>query len=102
MNMTDVLKYTRSQTFDATLTAALWVGVSAPFTYTIQNAAITDYNNVEVIPGDAINADQVKALGKASIVNGVQSNGKVVLRAFGKKKPEINIPIKLIVRGGMV
>lgn len=101
MNMVDVLKYTRSQTFDLTLTASLWVGVSAPFTYTIQHVAITDFNNVEVIPGDAINADQVKALGKLSIVNGVQSNGKIVLRAFGKK-PTVNIPIKLIVRGGMV
>ena len=79
-----------------TLSAASWSG-SGPYTITVSVPAATTTNNIEVlIPGTATDT-QVEAWMNACIVNGTQAAGSITLKAYGEK-PEINIPIEVIVR----
>ena len=83
-----------------TLASGTWAGTSAPFTYTLSVTGVTTTNVVEVIPQSNLTVDQQKAMADAMIATGTQSAGSIVLRAFGKK-PTINLPITVIVRGDL-
>ena len=87
----------KSSKQSVTLGAANWSG-SGPFTITVNVTGATTTNNIEVlIPGTATDT-QVEAWMNACIVNGTQASGSITLKAYGEK-PEIDIPIEVIVRG---
>ena len=87
----------KSSKRSVTLTAANWSG-SGPYTITVNVTGATTTNNIEVlIPGTATDT-QVEAWMNACIVNGTQASGSITLKAYGEK-PEIDIPIEVIVRG---
>lgn len=84
---------------DVTLNSGSWSGSSAPYTYTINNSSITDANEaVEIAPNNSASTDQLLAYMNSGLCGGTISAGKIVLKAFGKK-PSINIPIVMIIRG---
>ena len=88
-----------SKLIDVTLNSGSWSGSSAPYSYTISNSSITDTNEaVEIAPNNSASNDQLKSYMLAGLCGGTISSGKVVLKAFGKK-PSINIPIVMIIRG---
>lgn len=83
-----------------TLSAGSWSGSSAPFSYTISVSGVTASNVVEIVPQNNLTAEQVKAMANAMIVSGTQSTNSITLRAYGKK-PTVNLPIVVIVRGDL-
>lgn len=101
MNMVDVLKFTRSQQYDVTLNPILWMGTKPPYIYNIAVPAVTEFNNVEVLPAVNITDDELKNMNDARIVGGSQTDGSFTLKAYGKK-PSHDIPLLINVRGGMV
>lgn len=91
-NIADSIK---STTVSTTLYAETWNNGS----YTITNDLITSTSNQEVIPAVGITADQYNALSAAMIVDGGQSAGSLTLKALGTV-PTIDVPIRVIFRGG--
>ena len=88
-----------SKLIDVTLTTSGWSGNEAPYTYTISNSSITDTNEaVEIAPNNNATNEQLLAYMACGLCGGTISSGKIVLKAFGKK-PSINIPIVMIIRG---
>lgn len=69
-------------------------------TVTYRNEAITAASPVELLPGDNITAEQLKALQKANIVHGEQTAGQITLKLLGTV-PAIEIPVKFIIRKDM-
>ena len=82
----------------AVLEAANWTGVIAPYSQTLPVSNVTSTSVNEILPGEAINADQISALQAANLMDGGQAVGSVTLLAYGDK-PLINIPIRVIIRG---
>ena len=88
-----------SKISDITLTTSGWSGTNAPYTYTVSNSNIVDNTeSVEIAPNNSCTDAQLRSYMNCGFCGGTISAGKVVLKAFGKK-PTINIPIVLIVRG---
>ena len=85
-------------TLSVTLASASWAGTAAPYTYTINNSAITATSTQEVSPATDITANQLTALQSANIIDGGQAAGSMTLKAFGKK-PSVDIPVRIIVKG---
>ena len=81
---------------DVTLSPDTWKGSVAPFTYDISNENITATNNVDVSLATSATLDQAKVWAKAMVMNANQTNGKITLKAYGKK-PGANIPIVVTV-----
>lgn len=81
---------------DVTLSPDTWKGSVAPFTYDISNENITATNNVDVSLATSATLDQAKVWAKAMVMNATQTNGKITLKAYGKK-PGANIPIVVTV-----
>ena len=69
-------------------------------TVTYSNEAITATSPVELLPGENITADQLKALQLANIVHGGQIAGQITLKVMGKV-PTIEIPLRFIIRKDM-
>ena len=88
-----------SKLVDVTLNTSGWSGSEPPYTYTISNSSITDTNEaVEIAPNNNATNEQLVAYMACGLCGGTISSGKIVLKAFGSK-PEINIPIVMIIRG---
>ena len=88
-----------SKLIDVTLNSGSWSGSEPPYTYTINNSSITDTNEaVEIAPNNSATDEQLIAYMACGLCGGTISAGKIVLKAFGSK-PEINIPIVMIIRG---
>ena len=88
-----------SKLIDVTLNSGSWSGSEPPYTYTISNSSITDTNEaVEIAPNNSATDEQLIAYMDCGLCGGTISAGKIVLKAFGSK-PEINIPIVMIIRG---
>ena len=88
-----------SKLIDVTLNSGSWGGSEPPYTYTISNSSITDTNEaVEIAPNNSATDEQLIAYMACGLCGGTISAGKIVLKAFGSK-PEINIPIVMIIRG---
>lgn len=81
---------------NVTLSPDTWKGSVAPFTYDISNENITATNNVDVSLATGATLDQAKVWAKAMVMNATQTNGKITLKAYGKK-PGANIPIVVTV-----
>ena len=87
-----------SKIVDITLNSNSWTGSEAPYSYTISNGNIAANNVLDLI----INANTKELLdmvSKAKISGYTQSDGKVIIYAWGEK-PNTNIEATLIVRGG--
>ena len=88
-----------SKTIDITLSSSKWTGSSAPYSYVISNNNITTDNVCDIIFNP--NSQQlVDALSDAEISGYLQETGKITIYSWGIK-PSIDIPITLIVRGGI-
>ena len=88
-----------SKLIDITLNSGSWGGSEPPYTYTINNSSITDTNEaVEIAPNNSATNEQLVAYMACGLCGGTISAGKIVLKAFGSK-PDINIPIVMIIRG---
>ena len=88
-----------SKLVDVTLSTSGWSGTEPPYTYTIGNSSITDTNEaVEIAPNNTATDEQLLAYMACGLCGGTISAGKIVLKAFGSK-PDINIPIVMIIRG---
>ena len=87
-----------ARTVEATLASASWTGDEAPYSYKLSINGITATSNQEVLPAIGITTEQLEALQGANLVDGGQANGYTTLLAFGDK-PEINIPIRVVLRG---
>ena len=88
-----------SKLVDVTLNSGSWSGSEPPYAYTISNSSITDINEaVEIAPNNSATNEQLLAYMACGLCGGTISSGKIVLKAFGSK-PEINIPIVMIIRG---
>ena len=80
---------------DVTLQPGTWQGGVAPFSYEISNENITAANNVDVSLATSATLDQAKAWAKAMVMNAAQVDGKITLKAYGKK-PGAAIPSRYI------
>lgn len=74
-----------------------WAGTEAPYSQTITVSGVTAISIVDIDVAGTVTAEQLDAYINAKIVDGGQSAGSITLKAFGDK-PEIAIPIKIIVR----
>lgn len=66
--------------------------------YIITNSLITLDNTIEIIPAQHISPEQWKAYNKAQLIGIKQQDQQVTLKIMGKK-PNIDIPVTLIIRG---
>ena len=88
-----------SKTVETILIASSWKGESAPFTYDVTMSEIdsTTYA-IEVAPSVDASTNQELSYMKAGLCGGDINDGTFTLQAYGKK-PGIDIPIVVIVRG---
>ena len=88
-----------SKTIDITLSSNNWTGESVPYSYVISDENITENNICDLIFNP--NSQQlVDALSDAEISGYTQELGKITIYSWGTK-PSIDIPITLVVRGGI-
>lgn len=85
---------------DTMLSSGSWAGNNVPYKYTVTVAGVTKNNDINIILNstDTIIAN---AWMDASIVSGTQSTDTITLYAFGKK-PDINIPITILIGSEVV
>lgn len=82
-----------------TLTTSGWSGSAAPYSYTVSNSNVTSTTQViEVMPSNGATNNQLQAYLNAGLCGGVTGSGTITFKAFGKK-PTVNIPITIVVRG---
>ena len=91
-------KADKSTMVSTTLTAESWTGESAPYAQTVIVPGVTATSNNEVLPGADVTQAELEALQAANLVDGGQEEGYIFLKAWGEK-PEIDLPIRVIVRG---
>lgn len=84
----------------ATLSAGVWTGSAAPYSYTLSVPAVTATSANEILPGVSITADQLDLLQSANIQDGGQTAGSITLLAYGGK-PTADLPVRIIVRGDL-
>ena len=84
---------------NVTLNTSSWSGSEAPFSYTVSNSNVTSTSKVvEIMPANGATNDQLRAYLSAGMCGGATGTGTITIKAFGKK-PEVNIPITVVVRG---
>ena len=90
---------TKSKKVSTNLPASGWVGSdrNPPFSITISVSGVTATNNVEVLLPGTASLEQVEAWCDAGIVHGTQTDGSITLKGYNWK-PEIDIPIEVIIR----
>lgn len=82
----------------ATLQSANWAGNVAPYNYTLELEEATETNLIEIVPQLNPTLEQYETWAEAGIAGGKQSVGNITLLAYGDK-PEIDLPIIILVRG---
>ena len=84
---------------NVTLSSSSWSGSAAPYSYTVSNSNVTSTTQViEVMPSNGATNNQLQAYLNAGLCGGVTGSGTITIKAFGKK-PTVNIPITIVVRG---
>lgn len=91
-------KATISKTVPVTLSASGWSGNAAPYTYNLSVTGVTAFSNQEIIPATNITQEQLISLQGTNMIDGGQSDGKIILKAT-KNKPTVDIPMRVILRG---
>ena len=94
-------KATISKTVPVTLLASGWSGNAAPYTYNLSVTGVTAFSNQEIIPATNITQEQLISLQGTNMIDGGQSDGKIILKAT-KNKPTVDIPMRVILRGDAV
>lgn len=94
----DTIYSFKSTELALTLSAASWVGSSAPYTYALTATGVTTTSNQEIIPSTAITSTELAALQAANVQDAGQAVNTINLKAFGAK-PTVDIPIRVILRG---
>lgn len=85
------------QIYDITLLASNWVGVNAPYTYTITSiTGINQDTHMHTILAPNVNINQISAFREAVVIDGGLATDTIIFKALGNK-PTINIPLKIIV-----
>ena len=74
-----------------------WTGTEAPYSQTVAVSGVTASSIVDIDVASTVTAEQLDAYINAKIVDGGQAANSITLKAFGDK-PEIAIPIKVVVR----
>jgi hypothetical protein len=82
----------------ATLTAAGWTGLAAPYTQTVSVAGMTSTANGTVGLADSATAAQREAARNALLSKTAQASGSITIAADGDK-PTVDIPIAVILLG---
>lgn len=77
-----------------------WIEESGKFKYNLEISEITSTNAIEVAPNGELSESEVTAFEEAKIYTANQSDGNLQLVAYGTK-PEIDLPIVVIVRGDL-
>lgn len=90
----------KSTMITATLSANVWSGTEAPYTYQLTIAGVTATSAQEWLLPTNATMEQVEAAQAANILDGGQSANTVILKAWGDK-PEIDIPVRIIKRGDL-
>lgn len=88
-----------SETVMTTLMAKGWIGEEVPYKYNLSLDGVTATSNQDILPPLDVTIEQLDALQGANIQDGGQTKGVITLFAFGTK-PEIDLPIRVILRGG--
>lgn len=92
------IKADKSIRKEATLAAAGWQGATAPYNYALELTEATETNLIEIVPQLNPTLEQYETWAEAGIAGGKQSVGNITLLAYGDK-PEIDLPIIILVRG---
>ena len=88
-----------SNTIEYTLLNSNWIGDSIPYSYTISNDNITSTNIIDLIFNP--NTEELKDVLVDTEISGYsQEEGSITIYAWGNK-PNIDIPITIIIRGGI-
>lgn len=90
----------KSTTLNLTLASANWTGSAAPFTLVLSATGVTASNIVEVVPRGELTVEQMENMVKGLIIGTSQSSNSITLKAYGKK-PSVDLPITVIVRGDL-
>lgn len=98
LNSLVITKANKSIIVPETLLASMWVGSTAPFTYSLVLSGVTLNSIQEMIPSISITQVQLDALQNANIIDAGQAIDTIYLKAWGIK-PTIDIPINVIKRG---
>lgn len=98
LNSLVLTKANKSISVPETLLASLWVGSTAPFTYSLMLSGVTLNSVQEIIPSTSITQVQLDVLQNANIIDAGQAIDTINLKAWGTK-PTIDIPINIIKRG---
>lgn len=91
----------KSSVYDTNIIASNWSGEEAPYKNRIAVSKATSTNNIEVILLGTANKEQAEAWANCGILHGTQEKGYVTLIGYGDK-PEINIPVRFIIRDDVV
>lgn len=100
INEVNTNKANKSTKHKIVLSKDNWTGTDAPYNYEITIQGMDEHKNWEVTNSvdPMMTIEELDAFGKARIIAGNQSVGKINLVALGDK-PNININILVVVRG---
>ena len=88
----------KDTSFDVTMNASGWTGDKSPYSYTITNTKILATSNVDICPKIGSTNAQILAFSEGGFGPGSLAAGSVTIACYGKK-PSIDLPVTVIVRG---
>ena len=93
-------KSNKSTLTTKTLSKTSWTGSEPPDTYSLSVSGVTTTSVQEILPTTSATEEQITALQAANMQDGGQSAGKITIKAWGDK-PEIDLPVRIIIRGDL-
>lgn len=96
--MNSNLSETKDASFDVTISASGWSGDSSPYSYKISNSKILATSNIDISPKIGCTNAQILAFSEGGFGPGSLAAGSVTIACYGKK-PSIDLPVTVIVRG---
>jgi hypothetical protein len=88
----------KDTSFDVTMNASGWTGESSPYSYKISNAKILATSNIDISPKIGCTNAQILAFSEGGFGPGSLAAGSVTIACYGKK-PTVDLPVTVIVRG---
>ena len=80
------------------MNASGWTGESSPYSYKISNAKILATSNIDISPKIGCTNAQILEFSEGGFGPGSLAAGSVTIACYGKK-PTIDLPVTVIVRG---
>jgi len=96
----EVINKINSALIEKTLLATEWTGTEIPYTYDLSVEGVTSTSIQEIIPGISISIEELSILCNSNIHDAGQSIDNITLKCFSEK-PEIDLPIRIILRGDL-